>query len=364
MKIGILGGGQLARMLALAAYPLGIRTLCIDPQPEACAKDVTSVKNASFEDKNAILAFLSEVDIVTYETENIPLKCAEWVQNSHPLYPSVEVLEIAQDRLHEKKFFKSLAIPTTPFCNVENSTQLRAAATAMNFPLVLKTRRMGYDGKGQAIIREAADIESAWSKLSAKNQSASLILEKFIDFQFELSLIGVRNSLGEIQYYPLTQNYHQQGILRWSEAPLKNDSLLQQAKSYLDRILNQLNYIGVLTIEFFYDGQQLIANEMAPRVHNSGHWTIEGAQTSQFENHIRAVIQWPLGSTKTIGNSFMLNCIGQLPSSVENLLSVSGVHYHNYGKAPRASRKLGHITLNETDPVLYAANKQNLIKSF
>lgn len=344
MNIGILGAGQLARMLALAAHPLAIRTVCIDPAPDACAKPVTEVITAELIDQAALQRLVETVDLVTYETENIPLATAEWVAKSRPLYPSVETLGIAQDRLHEKTFFQSLQIPTAAFAAVNSQLDLNAAVNQLGLPAILKTRRMGYDGKGQIIIRAQPELEQAYAALN----KTALILEAFVQFECEVSLISVRNQQGEIRFYPLVRNQHVNGILRSSEAPflhpVLHPALQKQAEAYATRVLEKLNYIGVLTIEFFYDGNQLIANEMAPRVHNSGHWTIEGAQTSQFENHLRAILNWPLGATGAIGHCRMLNCIGEMPAPAE-YLATPGAHYHNYGKIPRPGRKLGHITI-------------------
>lgn len=357
MKLGILGGGQLARMIALAAHPLGVRTLCMDPNPEACARDVTEVMTAEFDDASALQRFLARVDLVTYETENIPLSSATLVAQSSALYPSVETLGIAQDRLHEKNFFMSLGIPTPPFLSIDSEAALVDAVANLGLPAVLKTRRMGYDGKGQRVLNTSADIAAAWSAL----KKSTLILEKFVDFEYEVSLISVRNKSGKICFYPLVRNQHLHGILRSSEAPLNHPELQKQAQHQATKILEALNYIGVLTLEFFYDGKQLIANEMAPRVHNSGHWTIEGAQTSQFENHLRAIFNWPLGSPTVTGHCFMQNCIGEMPT-IESCLSISGAHYHTYNKTPRPDRKVGHITLVEQDFTRYVQSKQALSK--
>lgn len=355
MRLGILGGGQLARMLSLAAYPLGISTLCLDPGLDVCAAQVAPVIRGDFNDFAAVSDFLKQVDVVTYETENIPLECANWAAKMRPLYPSTEVLQISQDRLFEKRFFQNLDIPTAGFVKIDSESALKEACDYLNFPVVLKTRRLGYDGKGQIVIRSSAEITGAWEKLSQH----SLILEKFIHFKYEVSLISVRSTLGEIRFYPLVRNHHCEGILRWSEAPHEHAELQRQAQEYATRILERFNYAGVLTIEFFFDGTGLLANEMAPRVHNSGHWTIEGAQTSQFENHLRAIFNLPLGSTKALGRSFMVNCIGQMPP-LAAVLKIPAAHYHCYGKAPRALRKLGHITLVEADDEKYNHLKNQL----
>lgn len=355
MKLGILGAGQLARMLSLAAHSLGIQTICLDPTPDACAAKVTQVLQGDFDDAFAMSQFLAQVNTVTYETENIPLQCAQLISQTHPLFPSAEILQIAQDRLFEKNFFRNLAIPTADFLAVDTKESLTQACTQFKFPCILKTRRMGYDGKGQAFLKNGEDIACAWETLG--NQT--LILEKYIRFEYEVSQISVRKATGEMQFYPLVRNQHQEGILRWSEVSHEQTELQRLAQDYATRVLEQLNYVGILTIEFFYDGVQLLANEMAPRVHNSGHWTIEGAQTSQFENHLRAIFNLPLGSTKTLGHAFMLNCVGEMPS-LPAALAIPGAHYHTYVKSPRPQRKVGHVTLVEPDLGHYLMARQQI----
>lgn len=357
MKLGILGGGQLARMLALAAYPLGIRTLCLDPSPKACAGDVADLIVGEFTDEYALRQFLVNADCVTIETENIPLSCAEFILKTHSLYPSAKALEIAQDRLHEKSFFKSLHISTPAFISVNSEEELTCAVSDLKLPAVLKTRRFGYDGKGQYVLRSQSDVSKSWRFL----QTQSLILEEFISFEYELSLIAVRNKNGETHFYPLIQNHHVKGILHSSEAPFNNPVLQQEAQRHAIQILDALQYVGVITIEYFYDGNKLIANEMAPRVHNSGHWTIEGAHTSQFENHLRAIFDLPLGSTEVSGHCFLVNCIGEMLPA-KSCLHIPGVHYHTYGKTPRPGRKLGHVTLVDADLERYRKSKQALSK--
>ncbi|HDY2647089.1 TPA: 5-(carboxyamino)imidazole ribonucleotide synthase [Legionella pneumophila] len=356
MKLGILGGGQLARMLTLAAYPLGINTVCLDPSPDACAGQLTKLIVSDFNDELALKQFLSEVDCVTIETENIPFSCAELAAQTKPFYPSTQALKITQDRLYEKNFFRTLNTPVPEFLPVESEDELMQAISVIGMPAVLKTRRFGYDGKGQYVLRTQADISKSWSLLG----SQPLILEKLISFESEFSLIAVRNKSGETSFYPLIKNHHRKGILHFSEAPVHHDTLQQEAQIHAFKILEALNYVGVLAIEFFYQGNQLIANEIAPRVHNSGHWTIEGAHTSQFENHLRALFDLPLGSTEVSGSCFLLNCIGNL-LPLEPCLSIPGVHYHAYGKAPRPDRKVGHVTLIDTHLERYAKNKNLLL---
>lgn len=355
MKLAILGGGQLARMLALSAHSMGIQTVCLDPSPEACAGDVTELITAELTDESALTQLLADVDYATIETENIPVSCAEFVLKSKPFYPSVRALTVSQDRLLEKGFLQSLTIPTAHFYEVNTLEELQSAYSNLGTS-ILKTRRLGYDGKGQYILKSSSDVEKAWHSL----QGQALILEQFVHFDFEVSLIAVRSKQHQMQFYPLIRNHHEKGILRWSEAPMHHSVLQKEAERIVASILNAMDYVGVLSVEFFYDGKQLLVNEMAPRVHNSGHWTIEGAQTSQFENHLRAIFDLPLGSTDVVGHSFMLNCISEMPS-IESCLNIPGAHYHDYAKAPKPNRKLGHVTLVDMDSERYARSKQGLI---
>ncbi|KTD24890.1 5-(carboxyamino)imidazole ribonucleotide synthase [Legionella maceachernii] len=358
MKIGILGGGQLARMLSMSAHTLGIKTLCLDPNQEACAENVTLVLRGEYSDKNVLKQFLESVDCVTLETENIPLDAVEFINSIKPVYPSIHALKISQDRYLEKSFLKSLGIATAEFTEINTMKQLEAAIAEIGLPAILKTRRMGYDGKGQFLIRHHSELPLAWQEL----QQQPLILEKFIPFHYEVSLIAVRNKKSNIEYYPLIRNHHKNGILRWSEAPFKNEILEEECRRITKTILDELNYVGVITVEFFYDGHKLMVNEIAPRVHNSGHLTIEGAATSQFENHLRAIFDLPLGSTSFLGNCFLLNFIGEM-LPIQNCLKYAGLHYHDYEKAPRLNRKVGHATLVSWQTSRYDKTKQEL-KSF
>jgi 5-(carboxyamino)imidazole ribonucleotide synthase len=258
--------------------------------------------------------------------------------------PSLRALATAQDRLAEKRLFQRLGIPTTRHAAVDSRAALTRAVARIGLPGVLKTRRLGYDGKGQALLRRPADLDRAWLALGG----APLLYEEFVPFDAEVSAIGVRSSRGETAFYGLCRNYHVDGILRLTLAPGGPAPLQRQAHAYLRRALAAFGYAGVLAIEFFVHGGRLIANEMAPRVHNSGHWTIEGAETSQFENHLRAVCGYSLGSTATRGHSAMVNLIGTMPES-EAVLRIPTAHLHLYGKEPRPGRKLGHITLRSDD---------------
>ena len=342
MTIGILGGGQLGYMLALAGYPLGLRFRFLDPSPEAPVGRIANRVTADFNDEQALEKFSHGLEVVTYEFENVPVAAAKFLAERVPVYPAADALEEAQERLREKRLFRRLEIPTTEFAEVAKREDLDAAVKQVGLPAMLKTCRMGYDGKGQWLLRTADDVEKARAELP----DVPLILEKFVPFARELSILGVRGRGGEIAFYPLIENHHRGGILRLSLAPAPNltANLQQEAENAARKLLKALNYVGVLCIEFFEIGGRLLANEMAPRVHNSGHWTIEGAVTSQFENHLRAILGMPLGSTTAVGVSAMINLIGEIPNSAE-VLGVSNAHLHLYGKEPRAGRKLGHVTV-------------------
>lgn len=340
MRVGIIGAGQLGRMLALAGYPLGLRFVFLDQSTDAPGAQVGRIIPGAFDDPAQLAALAREVDVITFDVENVPVDAVQAIAATKPFLPPPAALGASQDRLQEKTLFRSLKIPTPEFAAVDSLEDLQAAVRRIGIPGVLKTRRLGYDGKGQFYLRHPRDVETAWTALG----SVPLIYEGFVNFNREVSIIGVRSTRGETRCYPLSANTHSAGILRHSVAPYNNAALQKQAESYLKKILRHFDYAGVLTIEFFVRRGQLIANEMAPRVHNSGHWTIEGAQTSQFENHIRAILGLPLGSTRALGHSAMLNFIGTIPR-LENILRVPGVHFHSYGKEPRPNRKLGHCTV-------------------
>lgn len=340
MKIGVLGAGQLARMLAFAAHQLGIEIICVDPSPECSAQNVTQVHQADYSDIQKMATYFSGVDCVTYETENLPIEAVKAIDQKFKLFPTLAALELFQDRLSEKNFLNSLSIPTVDYRAVNTWSDIENAIRQFAFPFVMKTRLSGYDGKGQAIIRNLEEAELAWERLSRY----PLIIEKFANFDYEVSIIAVRSSAGKILFYPIVFNEHRNGILFLSKAPYVNEVIELAAKNYATQILQKLNYVGVMTVEFFCQNNQLLVNEIAPRVHNSGHWTIEGAETSQFENHLRAISGLPLGSTKPIGHAAMINFIGK-HQNMSNLLSIPGAHYHWYNKEVRQGRKLGHLTL-------------------
>ena len=353
--VGILGGGQLARMLALSGAPLGLRFLVLDSTPDACAAQFAPLLQADYRDHDALAAFADQVDVATFDFENVPAESARWLAERVPVFPSPRALAVAQDRLAEKSLFRELGIPVPEFADVTSRAALDDALVRIGTPCILKTRRRGYDGKGQFRLKSPADADAAWAALGAQADTVGLILEGFVAFQRELSVVAVRGRDGELRAWPLTENWHESGILSASLAPATVDASLQaQALAAARKVAEALDYVGVFALELFLRDGVLLANEMAPRVHNSGHWTIEGAETSQFQNHLRAVLGLPLGDTRAVGHSVMLNWIGEMPSSLPVLAEASG-HWLDYGKSPREGRKVGHATLRADTPAQLAA---------
>jgi 5-(carboxyamino)imidazole ribonucleotide synthase len=340
MRIGIIGAGQLGRMLALAGYPLGLRFTFLDPHADACAAQVGECIQGAYDDPVKLRELAEAVDVISFEFENVPVAAVETIARLKPFHPPVAALGASQDRLTEKTLFNSLGIPTPAFRAIDSLADLQQAVADIGLPGILKTRRLGYDGRGQYRLRKPADVAAAWQTL----QGVPLIYEAFVPFTREVSIIGARSSRGETAMYPLSENTHRNGILHIARAPFRHATLQKQAEGYLNKLFKHFDYVGVLTIEFFVLRGKLVANEMAPRVHNSGHASIEGSQTSQFENHLRAICGLPLGSTAARGHSAMLNFVGTIPKR-ETVLKQAGVHFHHYGKEPRAARKLGHATL-------------------
>jgi 5-(carboxyamino)imidazole ribonucleotide synthase len=340
MTVGIVGAGQLGRMLALAGYPLGIDFLFLDPAERPPAAALAPHLHGAFTDRRLLRKLARRSAVITFDWENVSVAALRALQKDARICPPLAALAASQDRVSEKRLFERLRIPTTRWRAVGSRRELERAVRDIGLPGVLKTRRLGYDGKGQAVLASAADIAPAWRKLGA----AALLYEEHIAFTHEVSIIGARSASGEVAVYPLSGNVHAQGILRLTRAPYGPSAWQRLAQRHLSRVLEHFGYVGVLAIEFFVQRGRLIANEMAPRVHNSGHWTIEGAVTSQFENHLRAILGLPLGSTRALGYSAMVNLIGQMPPASE-LLAVRGLHLHDYAKAPRPGRKLGHCTL-------------------
>jgi len=329
-------------MLALAGAPLGLRFLVLDTAADACAGQFVPQLTADYRDLDALAAFAKRIDVATFDFENVPADSAGWLASRVPVFPAPRALALAQDRLAEKQLFGELGIPVAPYAAVASRDALEAAAGAIGLPAVLKTRRLGYDGKGQFRLRETGDIAAGWNALG--DHEHGLILESWVPFDRELSIIAARSETGEFVCWPVTENWHVDGILSASLAPAPvSDALAPLAVEHARRIAETLGYVGVFALELFQVGDALLANEMAPRVHNSGHWTIEGAECSQFENHLRAVLGLPLGSTQARGVSCMLNWVGALPESGA-VLSEPGGHWHDYGKRARDGRKVGHAT--------------------
>ena len=343
--VGILGGGQLARMMALAGAPLGLRFLVLDTVADACAGQFAPMVVGDYTDRAALEEFASRIDVATFDFENVPAESAQWLTARAPVFPNPRALATAQDRLAEKTLFRELGIPVPPFAAIDTREQLRTALAELGTPCILKTRRLGYDGKGQFRIKTPADIDAAWDALGAQAPTVGLILEGFVAFQRELSVVAVRGRDAEFRAWPLTENWHVDGVLSASLAPAPvDDALHATALSHARKLAEALDYVGVFALELFCRDGELLANEMAPRVHNSGHWTIEGSETSQFQNHLRAVLGMPLGDTRMVGHACMLNWIGAMPDAGA-VLREAGGHWHDYGKQPREGRKVGHATL-------------------
>ena len=341
--IGILGGGQLARMMALAAAPLGLKCHIYAPQGDNPAFDVAAaVTEADYADEAALKRFAAAVDVITYEFENVPARTAEVLAAIRPVHPNPHALAVTQDRLTEKSFIRDLGLPVPDFRAIDSLDDLKAAAAAMGGFGVLKTRRFGYDGKVQAMIRPETDLAAAWEKVG----QAPSILEAFVPFDRECSVIAARSANGDSVAYELCENEHRHHILARTTLPAAVPAALgHEAMAIGEKIAAALDYVGVIAVELFVAGDRLLVNEIAPRVHNSGHWTIEGAETSQFENHIRAVAGWPLGITRRRGRIVMDNLVGDEADRWEALLKEPGAHLHLYGKAEsRPGRKMGHVT--------------------
>ena len=356
--VGILGGGQLARMLALSGAPLGLRFLVMDATADACAGQFAPMVVGDYRDQDALAEFASRIDVATFDFENVPAESAQWLSDRVSVFPSPRALATAQDRLAEKNLFRTLGIPVPEFAPIASREDLDAAIARIGTPAILKTCRLGYDGKGQFRIRPevapgeaptpaaiAQALDAAWAALGAQAGTVGLILEAFVPFDRELSVVAVRGRDGEIRTWPLTENWHVDGVLSASLAPAQVSTALQtRAHGYAHALAEALGYVGVFALELFCKGDELLANELAPRVHNSGHWTIEGSETSQFQNHLRAVLGLPLGDTRMVGTACMLNWIGTMPDAGP-VLAEPGGHWHDYGKAARPGRKVGHATL-------------------
>jgi 5-(carboxyamino)imidazole ribonucleotide synthase len=343
MKVGILGGGQLARMLAHSGIPLGLEFVIVDPAPDACASGLGEFVRADYADP-AALQQLSLCDRVTCDFENVPAEALAQLSEHVPVRPGAAALAAAQDRLIEKQRFRELGLDTVHFEAVDSRPDLAAAIERIGYPAVLKTRRMGYDGKGQAVLHDPEDLELAWQRLGEH----PLILEQWIGFDFECAATVVRGVDGPMRFWPLSRTWHRGGILRLAASAPVDSALQRRAETLVGSLAESLDYVGAMTLELFAAGDRLLANEFAPRVHNSAHWTIEGAVCSQFENHLRAVCGWPLGDPRRAGVSAMVNFIGSMPDR-DAWLAISGAHLHDYRKAARNGRKVGHATLAADD---------------
>jgi 5-(carboxyamino)imidazole ribonucleotide synthase len=359
MTVGIVGAGQLGRMLALSGYPRGLDFLCLDPARDAPAGGVAPLLHGAFTDTRLLRQLARRCEVVTFDWENVSVASLRALRREHGarICPPVAALATGQDRVAEKRLFEKLKIPTTRWQAVNSRADLTRAVAAIGLPGVLKTRRFGYDGKGQAVLRTPVDVERAWLRLG----TVPLLYEECVPFDCEVSVIGARSTRGELAIYPLCGNVHAHGVLRLTRAPYGPRAWQARAARYLARMLAHFRYTGILTIEFFVRDGRLIANEIAPRVHNSGHWSIEGAACSQFENHLRAILGLPLGSTRALGHSAMVNLIGEIPQR-SALLSFPGLHLHDYGKQPRPGRKVGHCTLVEASAARRDARALKLLK--
>jgi 5-(carboxyamino)imidazole ribonucleotide synthase len=340
VTIGIVGGGQLGRMMALAGYPLGLDFLFLDRSADTPAARVAPTLVGEFTDHKLLRELARRSEVMTFDWENVSIDSLRALGRSAKIAPPLAALAMSQDRIAEKTLFAKLGIPTTRHAAVDTAAGLERALRRVGMPGVLKTRRLGYDGKGQAVIRSQEGAARAFETL----RGVPLIYEEFVPFDYEVSIIGARNRQGEIAIYPLNRNLHREGILRLTRAPWGAAALQRRAAGHLRRVLEHFRYEGVLNIEFFVRGGTLVANETAPRVHNSGHWTIEGAATSQFENHLRGILGLPLGATAARGHAAMINLIGSLPTR-DDFIDAPELHWHDYGKAPRPGRKVGHITV-------------------
>lgn len=316
---------------------LGLEFYFYEPNAESCACGLGPRIQADYQDFDNLKKFADAVDVITFENENIPVKTLQFLQQYKPVYPGIEALRTSQDRLFEKTLFQELGIPTTEFMPVNNADDLTAAIVKMGYPVILKKRTHGYDGKGQLKINTAAQLQDLQTDLLSNS-----IVEKWVSFDREVSLIAVRNPSGQTVFYDICENVHNNGILFTTKNKI-NDPDFELARGFVLKLLDKFQYVGTIALEFFQVGARLIANEIAPRVHNSGHWTIEGAVISQFENHLRAILNWPLGDCSSLGYATMYNILGQLPDKIK-LLQDGRVHLHDYHKLPKPGRKIGHYT--------------------
>ncbi len=353
--IGVLGGGQLGRMLAQAGSPMGLKFVFLDPAEDACAAELGDHIHAGWDDEAALLELGKRADVVTFDFENVPESSASLIESRCPVYPPPQALFVSQDRLREKRLMQELNIPVAPFFPVSSRPDLMSAIDQIGLPCVLKTRRFGYDGKGQSVLRLQEDMERAWQQLGDQD----LICEGFVPFAAECSIIAARDRDGRTVFWPLTCNLHREGVLAISMAPVFGAQMQARAEALIRRLLEHLDYVGVMALELFLADGELLANEFAPRVHNSGHWTIDAAQTSQFENHLRAICGLPLGNTGCTAKALMFNLLGQMPEVADLHVAGGGSgenrYWHDYHKTARNGRKIGHVTVTaESDAGLQA----------
>ncbi len=347
--VGILGGGQLARMMILEGAPLGVQFRILDTAEAPCASTLAPSQCADWRDESALAQFAETVDVATFDFENVPAETAQWLAGRVTVHPQPRALAVAQDRLAEKTLFRDIGLDTARFVTVDTREDLERAVREIGLPAILKTRRLGYDGKGQFRLRRPGDADAAWQALGAQAARHGLILEAFVPFEEEVSVLAVRGRDGDFRTWPLTRNWHADGILSLSLAPAPvSDAITGQACDHARTLAERLEYVGVFALELFVRDGRVLGNEMAPRVHNSGHWTYDGAVTSQFQNHVRAVLGLPLGDVSARGPSLMFNWIGSMPDR-EAALVVPDLHWHDYGKSPRPGRKVGHATLCAPD---------------
>ncbi len=348
MRIGVLGAGQLGRMLALAGIPLGFRFRFLDPGHDAPAAQLGELVAGRYDETDAIERFLAGLDRVTFEFENVPAATVELIAGRIPVAPCAKSLRTAQDRDSERSLFAELGVPAPASQSVATYEELHEAARHVGLPAILKTRRLGYDGRGQHRIRDARGLDAAWEAMRGQ----PLLYDAMIPFTREISLVAVRGADGAMNFHDPVENSHRDGILRVSRVIPRHrePEVFAAASAAVQRIADALGHVGVIAVEFFERGGELLANEIAPRVHNSGHWTIEGASTSQFENHLRAVAGLPLGPTESTLPAAMVNLVGGVPDAAA-VLAIPGAHLHLYGKEPRRGRKLGHVTIVDGDAV-------------
>ncbi len=343
--VAILGGGQLGRMLALAARRLGVGCRLLDPDPEAPARHVAETMTAPWNDRVALDRLAAGTTVATWEIEHVPLATVAHLAGRTPMLPPPQALAAVQDRAEQKQLLDELGLPTAPWAAPVSADGLHRSLARLGLPAVLKSRRGGYDGRGQRVVRRSAEIDAAWAALAP----TGIIAEAFVPFDDECSLVAERDRAGGIRAWPLVENRHRDGVLMLTLAPHPGwtAALQAEAERIARTLLERLDYVGVLAVEFFRCGDRLLINELAPRVHNSGHWTLDGSTCDQFENHLRALLGRPLGATELVRPTAMRNCLGAMPGPAVD--AVPGLVRHDYGKVPRPGRKVGHLNIVASD---------------